>query len=377
MGRVSKKEKLTINPQDYAKLHKIKNSRTESKAHVERATMILMYYEGKRICEIVHHFQTNRPKVERVIKKALAFGAMAALDDLARPGKPKTITDEALSWMTSIACQKPKDLGYPEEVWSYYLLAEYLRKNCEQAGHPSLNMIQKGTISKIFATLDIKPFKIKYYVEKRDPQFDDKMVDVLHVYKQVELIKGQDEQPVAYISYDEKPGIQAIATTSPDLMPVAGKHSTISRDYEYKRLGTLSLLAGIDLVTGEITATVEDRHRSQEFITFLKKLNERYADKAKIRIILDNHSIHISKATQLYLDTVPNRFEFIFTPKHGSWLNLIESFFGKLARTLLRHIRVESVEELKQRIFAYLDRLNQDPVVYRWTYKMDEVHADE
>ena len=117
---------------------------------------------------------------------------------------------------------------------------------------------------------------------------------------------------------------------------------------------------------------VVDRHRSREFVEFLKQIDAHYPAEMKIRMVLDNHSAHISKETRQYLSTVPNRFEFTFTPKHGSWLNLVESFFGKLARTLLRGIRVKSKEELIERIQRYIDRLNEEPVIYRWTYKLDE-----
>jgi transposase len=139
------------------------------------------------------------------------------------------------------------------------------------------------------------------------------------------------------------------------------------------RHGTLSLLAGIDLLTGEVIATVEERHRSQEMINFLKKLDAHYPGKKRITIVLDNHSAHTSKETRTYLATVPNRFEFVFTPKHGSWLNIIESFFGKLARKMLRGIRVKSKNELAERILSCIDMINESPVVYRWKYKLDSI----
>jgi transposase len=149
-----------------------------------------------------------------------------------------------------------------------------------------------------------------------------------------------------------------------------GKHPTWSRDHEYKRLGTMSLLAGIDLVTGKAHHLLCDRHRSQEFVKFLRLLDARYAKEMKIRIILDNHSAHISKETQKYLATVPNRFIFTFTPKHASWLNLIEAFFAKMAKTVLRSIRVSSKIELKQRIKKYFKEENSDPVVFEWKYML-------
>ena len=175
------------------------------------------------------------------------------------------------------------------------------------------------------------------------------------------------------ISYDEKPGIQAIRNIGAQLLPVPGKHSTVARDYEYKRLGTVSLLAAIDLHTGRVIPLVRDRHRSREFIEFLGQVDKHYPKQWKIRIVLDNHSSHISKETQAYLRTMPGRFEFIFTPKHGSWLNLIETFFSKMARSFLRHIRVDTKEELVERIYRGIEQANEEPVIFRWRYKMDEV----
>ena len=178
---------------------------------------------------------------------------------------------------------------------------------------------------------------------------------------------------VAIISYDEKPGIQAIATTAPDLPPEPGVHPTFARDHEYKRHGTLSLLAGIDLLTGKVHALVRDRHRSREFIEFLKLLDVAYPTSTAIKLILDNHSAHISKETRAWLATRPaGRFEFTFTPIHCSWLNLIESFFSKFARSVLRHIRVASKQELKERIMAGIKDINRHPVIHTWSYKLAE-----
>ena len=122
-----------------------------------------------------------------------------------------------------------------------------------------------------------------------------------------------------------------------------------------------------------VHAQAVDRHRSREFVMFLQMLDNQYFPAAKIRIILDNHSAHISKETREYLSSVPNRFEFIFTPKHGSWLNLIEMFFAKMTKTMLRGIRVSSKEELKERIRKYIDEVNETPVIFRWKYGLDKI----
>src|ERR1035438_462275 len=174
----------------------------------------------------------------------------------------------------------------------------------------------------------------------------------------------------------EKPCLTVHLTGSLLLHPVVSFYSgldnaAIGRDHEYIRHGTLSLLAGIDLLSGEVLGLVRTRHRSTEFIEFLELADAHYPPGARIRIVLDNHSAHISRQTRSFLATLPNRFEFTFTPKHGSWLNLIESFFGKMAKTLLRGIRVASADELKARIDLYLKEVNQAPVVFRWKYKLE------
>ena len=129
----------------------------------------------------------------------------------------------------------------------------------------------------------------------------------------------------------------------------------------------MSILVGIDLRSGHIFGHVEDRHRSVEFIALFKRLDEYYPPEGIIRVVLDNHSAHISKETMAYLGTRPGRFEYVHTPKHGSWLNLIEYAFSKIARTFLRHIRLASYDELKTRILKGIDEFNASSVVFRWS----------
>lgn len=371
----SRRAKLLLDTDTRSKLEALCVSRKRPLVHVERAKMILAYEDGETVSSIAKRLRTNRPKVERCIDKALQLGALAALDDLPRSGKPPEITAEANTWVVSLACQKPKELGYSYELWTTKLLAQHARKHCRSVGHSCLAKLSRGTVSKILSKNEVRPHKIRYYLEKRDPNFDEKMAQVLHVYKEVALIhkKAEDvSSKLAILSYDEKPGIQAIENKAPDLPPVPGEYPCVARDYEYIRHGTVSLMGGIDLLTGKAYGIVVERHRSREFVTFLEMLSNEYKDGVKIRIILDNHSIHTSKETRAYLATVPNRFEFIFTPTHGSWLNLIESFFSKMARTMLRGIRVSSKEELKERIEKYLSEVNEEPVIFRWKWGVDD-----
>ena len=281
----------------------------------------------------------------------------------------------AKAWVVSIACEPPTKFGFAAETWTYSALAKYIQKNCTAAGYASLIKTGKSFLNNVLSKSNIKPHKISYYLERKDPEFDIKMASVLHVYKEVALINDDNlcANKHTTVSYDEKPGIQAIKNIAPQLQPVPNAHSTIGRDYEYKRLGTVSLLAAIDLHTGKIIPIIRDRHRSKEFIEFLQELDNQYPNDWKIRVVLDNHSSHISKETRAFLNKNPERFEFVFTPKHGSWLNMIEMFFSKIARGFLRHIRVNTKEELIQRIYKGIEEINQEPVVFRWKYKMDEI----
>jgi transposase len=378
MPFISGRAALSLTDLDKAWLDQLAQSRTEPIAHVQRAQILLRYAEGQTVSAVAQALHTNRPRVERCVAKALELGVRAALRDLPGRGRRRSMSDEDRTWVIDLACQKPKDLGYAQELWTTRLLAKHIRNRCVEAGHPQLQKLGRGTVSKILAAHPVKPHKIQYYLERRDPEFKPKMTEVLHVYRDVELWRnsGLPPQIVGVLSYDEKPGIQAIGNTAPDLPPVPGRHARVGRDHEYKRYGTVSLLAGIDLLKGEVLGLVRDQHRSSEFIEFLQLADSHYPAGQRIRIILDNHSAHISKQTRAYLASVPNRFEFIFTPKHGSWLNLIESFFGKLARTLLRGIRVSSKAELKARIELYLQEVNEEPVVFKWKYKMESLEAE-
>ncbi len=283
---------LKLPDEQRGRLAVVSRSRSDEQRRVERAQILLAYAEGESIAAIVRRPGTYRRKVERLVDKALELGPLAALDDLKRRGRPPTITSEARAWLLASACEKPKDLGYSYELWTNELLARHAREHCREAGHPSLARLSRGTVSKILNRNDLRPHKVRYYLERRDPEFDRKMVEVLHVYREVEVIREQGGDPAAsttaYLSYDEKPGIQALGTTSGDLPPVPGTFDRIYRDF-------------------------------------------------------------------------------------GSWLNLIECFFARMAKTVLRGIRVASKEELAARIRLFLSEVNRTPVQYRWKYGLDEL----
>jgi transposase len=371
MARMSGRAALKLAPDQRRTLDELAASRTAPAREVERAKILLGYAAGTSITELQRQLGFSRPMIYRCVDKALAAGVQMGLKDkYHRPHEPE-ITDEAKAWVVSIACTKPKDHGLAAELWTISALARFVSAGAQAAGFDRLANAGKSTVWRILDENEIKPHKIRYYLEKRDPEFDRKMQEVLMIYRDVSIysegaVHDARPNPIYTVSVDEKPGVQAIGLTAPDLPPVPGKAAAVGRDYEYVRRGTVSILAGIDLHSGHIFANVEDRHRSVEFIALLKRLDEYYPRDAIIRVVLDNHSAHISKETAAYLGTRPGRFEYVHTPKHGSWLNLIECAFSKMARTFLRHIRVTSVDELKQRILKGIAEFNASPVIFRW-----------
>ena len=383
MGRKAKVLQLSAEDRNY--LEQQTRARTIQAQTVNRARILLLRADGRSVADIADKVGLNRKSVMLCIEKYEAGGVENALFDAPGRGRNPEISDEEKAWIINIACQKPTAFGYSAETWTYARLTSHINTTAEAAGYTRLSTVHKSTVHNILDAAEIKPYRIRYYCENRDPEFETKMHNVLLVYKQLSFqfdedghfIPWEDDEEVVHVlSYDEKPGIQAIATTAEDLLP-DDSHSTISRDYEYKRLGTLSLLAGIDLQTGEAIPLVRETHTSKDYIDFLKILDAKYPVGDKIRLVLDNLTVHTSKETRKYLATVPGRFEFVFTPKHGSWLNMVEGFFSKMTKQMLRGIRVKSKQELTDRIYRYFEEVNAEPVIFHWKYKLDDIDISE
>ena len=383
MGRKAKVLQLSTEDRDY--LEQQTRARTIQAQTVNRARILLLKADGLSVADIADKVGLNRKSVMLCIEKYVAGGVENALFDAPGRGRNPEISDEEKAWIINIACQKPTAFGYSAETWTYARLTSHINTTAEAAGYTRLSTIHKSTVHNILDDAEIKPYRIRYYCENRDPEFESKMHNILLVYKQLSFqfdeeghfIPWEDDEEVVHVlSYDEKPGIQAIATTAEDLLP-DDSHSTISRDYEYKRLGTLSLLAGIDLQTGEAIPLVSETHTSKDYIEFLKILDAKYPAGDKIRLVLDNLAVHTSEETRKYLATVPRRFEFVFTPKHGSWLNMVEGFFSKMTKQMLRGIRVKSKQELADRIYRYFEEVNAEPVIFHWKYKLDDIDISQ
>ena len=370
-------------------LTKLANSGMTPVVIAQRAKILLRKAEGASSYTIAEELNVNRHTVELWVKKYRNRTEKQTLKDLLNVeegrGRKEQVTGEAKTWLIGIACTQPKEFGYAAETWTTKSLTKHINKVAAEAGFDRLTTITESGVYKILDKADIKPFKIQYYCERRDPDFESKMHNILLVYKQLslqfnengDLLPFDDGQVTHVLSYDEKPGIQAISNTTKDLPPTE-ESGVIKRDYEYKRLGTLSLLAGIDLQTGEAIPLVRESHNSNDYIDFLKLLDKKYPEGDTIRLVLDNLKVHSSDKVKEYIATLPEgRFEFVFTPKHASWLNLVESFFSKMTKQMLKGIRVKSKQELEDRIYKYFDEINEDPVVFHWTWNLDDIDPSE
>lgn len=381
MPRVSTRPRLVLADDEKKRLDQLRLSKTAAFREVQRAQILWRYHTGETVSQIARALKMTRKSVLKWIDKALQIGAHVGMKDTPHKPREAVITDDAKAWVVHLACSKPKEFGYAAELWTRSALARHVRKHAAQAGYPALAKAAKATVQRILHAQSLRPHKVTYYLERRDPAFLAKMKDVLLVYQEVAMqneavLNGASQPLVITVSVDEKPGVQAIGNTAPDLPPVAGKHPTVARDHEYIRYGTVSILAALDLHDGHVTARVEDRHRSAAFIALLRDLDTYYPAANTIRLVLDNHSAHISKETRAYLATRPNRFKYVLTPTHGSWLNIVETLFGKMTRTFLRQIRVGSKKELKERILLGIAEINEMPVVHRWK-KFEALEAAE
>ena len=375
------KTAVALGAEDREMLERLARMRTAQAQTVTRARILLLRDSGETLVSIAEKVGLAVNSVRLCVTKYLEGGVEHALSDGARSGRPREIDDADRAFVVDLACQRPADLGYAAELWTNDLLWAHVRKVAEAAGHPRLATVATGTVHNILANAQLKLHKMTYYCERRDPNLEAKTRDVLLLHEQLPFRFDEDGHPVPWekgqearvLSHDEKPDTRDAHEHCPDLRPVAGGRGTVGRDYEYGRLETLSLLASIDLLTGEATPLVSETHKSSDYVEFLKILDGKYPKGDLIRIVLDDVSARTSAETRHYLTTVLGRFEFVSAPKHGSWLNLVEGLFSRMTRQMLRHIRVSSKDELKERILRYFREVNAEPVAYRWKWNLSDI----
>ena len=208
---------LQFTNEERDELQRIASSRMEPSAHKQRAKALLMYEGGSANTVISEEVGLSTVAISKLVNKCMAIGPLASLDDLPRSGKTATITDDDKAYVKHIACYKSTEFGYPEELWSQSKLDKHIREHCVKDGYPNLANINKSMVWKFLDEDDIKPFRIRYYLEKRDPEFAEKMKEVLMVYKEIQMgVCSKEGGGMVTLSFDEKPGIQAIGNTVDD-----------------------------------------------------------------------------------------------------------------------------------------------------------------
>ena len=286
---------------------------------MERARILLAYAGGRTVSAIARDLGTNRPKVGRCVDKGLQLGPLAALGDLSRPGRPETIPAAARMWVVSLADTAPGDWGYAEKRWTHRLLARHVREHGARAGHPSLARLASGTVSKILR--QARPLAERQRLPSTRRAALGAQVLVLRQWIQLEPAVGS-------------------AGDTPELRPA------------------LSLVVGLDLVTGQAYRALARQHGSRDFVGFLERLDRAYAPGVRIRLLLDGHAAHRVAAVRRHLARRPNRFELVFRPRHGSWQAMVEALCARLTHALLCGVRLQSADDLQQRIERCLDMLN-------------------
>jgi transposase len=208
--------KLELGDKEIKTLQQLTVSRTAPHDQVTRASILLAYHDGESKISIARRIGVSRPTVDLCINKALSGGVRVALRDLKRSGRPNIMTADDKAWVISLACAKPTDYGYAAEKWTHSQLAKYVRGCAETSGHPALRKAVKATVQRILKEHAIKPHKTSYYLDRRDPDFEEKMTQVLYVYKEIEVFRQipekKENRQETTVSYDEKPGIQQSQT---------------------------------------------------------------------------------------------------------------------------------------------------------------------
>ncbi len=208
---------LALGEEELAELEAISRSRTEPAGRLCRARMLLAYREDPSFFAVGVGLGVHHQTAQRCVARAMRDGALAALEARARPGREPVITQQAQAWLIDLACRKAKELGYPHEVWTTRLLGRHARQHEPAAGHACLADPAQGTVCKILDAGEVRPHKVGYHLERRDPEFEEKMAEMLCVYRKVKLLKKRTKaaDAVAIVSYDQKQGVQAIRVTAP------------------------------------------------------------------------------------------------------------------------------------------------------------------
>jgi transposase len=337
---------VELSDDERARLESWTRRRTSAQALALRSRIVLLAADGRRNTEIAAELGIHRNVAGKWRSRFLEH-RLDGLTDEPRPGRPRTITDEQVEEVVVKTLEStPRDATH----WS-------TRSMAREVG------LTQSAVQRIWKAFGLQPHRQQTWKLSKDPLFIDKVKDVVGLYL------NPPERAVVFC-VDEKSQIQALDRTAPILPMLPGTPERATHDY--KRAGTSSLYAALDLTTGKVIGRLHSRHRAIEFKRFLHTLDREVPDELAVHLVLDNSSTHKTPAIQKWLAAHP-RFVVHFTPTSASWLNLVERWFAELTTKKLRRGAHRSVRQLNTDIRAWIDTWNQNPRPFVWTKTADQI----
>jgi transposase len=337
---------IELTPEERAVLESWTRRRTSAQALAQRARVVLLAADGLKNTEIGEHLGIKR-STAATWRNRFAEHRLEGLTDEPRPGQPRKITDAQVEEVIVKTLETtPKDATH----WSTRSMAAEVGLN-------------QTAVHRIWKAFGLQPHRQDAWKLSRDPQFIEKVRDVVGLYL------NPPERAVV-LCVDEKSQIQALDRTAPILPMLPGTPERATHDY--KRAGTSSLYAALDLASGQVIGALHQRHRSIEFKKFLQTIDREVPADLDVHVVLDNSSTHKTPAVKKWLLAHP-RFVLHFTPTSSSWLNLVERWFAELTAKKLRRGAHRSVRQLNNDIRAWIETWNDDPKPYVWTKTADQI----
>jgi transposase len=342
--------RVRLNRKPRKRLEQLVRRRTPQHWRVIRAKIILLADDGLRICEICASLSLDHQVVRRWLKRYLEAG-FDGLEDGKRSGRPAQIAPKVWQKLATVVVQSPERFGVPLARWSVRSLSAFLE---ERYGWK----VGRTSISSFLRSMALKPHRVRYWLNPEDPDFDRKAAKICKLYV-------SPPARTTVLSLDEKPGIQALRRKHPGEPIRVGKPQKL--EFEYQRKGTRNLFAAFNIKNGQVLAWVTPERSTPYVIEFLNQI-VRYYRRGPIVIITDNINTRTGDAANAWLEK-HRRVRFVFTPKHGSWLNQIEIWFGILTRSALRHRSFDSVRQLTTAIYRFAKHWNEKLAhPFEWTY---------
>ena len=338
---------IDLSDEERKTLMKWSRGRSTPSRLVQRAKIVLLAAEGQKNKEIAKNLGVTERTVGRW-RGRFVHGRAAALEkDLPRGGRHAAQREKYENVIIKkVQEEKPEDATH----WTTRALAE-------AAG------VSQNLVFRVLRANNLKPHLVKTFKISNDPDFDEKLCDVVGLYL-------NPPEHALVLSADEKTSIQALDRTQPGLPIKKGRCGTMTHDY--KRNGTTTLFAAIDMAEGRVISTCMEKHRHQEWIKFLNLIDRETPPDLDIHLIVDNYATHKHAKVKAWLKR-HKRFHFHFTPTSSSWLNVIEGFFAKLTRKRLQRGVFKSVAQLKQAIADFIDAHNKDPKPFIWTATAEKI----